>query len=98
MTRDKVSQFPLRLIKLTEGGELTWESYAPINVELPNSEIIIDKVYTSILGGRKIKLYKYKYKYTISNNHYYNRWCTDCNWDLSSKYYTKLYIRCITVG
>lgn len=63
MTRDKVSQFLLRLIKLTQGGELTWESYAPINVELPNSEIIIDKVYTSILGGRKIKLYKYKYKY-----------------------------------
>jgi hypothetical protein len=62
MKSEKVSQFVIKLIKLTTSDEVKWTSYSTINNELLNGEVILDKTYLTSLNGRKFQLYKYKYK------------------------------------
>jgi len=70
MKNDKLSQFIIKLIKLTKGGELIWTSFSPRFEELPNGEIIIDKIYEARLNERDFHLYRYKYKYYTDESEY----------------------------
>lgn len=63
MRSDKLSQFIIKLIKLTKSNELTWESISPRDTELPNGEVILDKLYETTVNDRDFRLYRYKYKY-----------------------------------
>lgn len=63
MRSDKLSQFIIKLIKLTKSNELTWESISPRDPELPNGEVILDKLYETTVNDRDFRLYRYKYKY-----------------------------------
>lgn len=63
MKSEKVSQFVIKLIKLTRSGELTWESFSSTDTELPNGEVVLDKVYSAKIGGKTFHLYRYKFKF-----------------------------------
>lgn len=63
MKNDKLSQFILKLIKLTKIGEVAWSSSNPTDDELPSGEFILDKVYETNFNDRDLRLYRYKYKY-----------------------------------
>ena len=63
MRSDKLSQFIIKLIKLTKSNELTWDSTSPRETELPNGEVILDKLYETTVNDREFRLYRYKYKY-----------------------------------
>jgi len=63
MRSDKLSQFIIKLIKLTKSSELTWDSISPRDTELPNGEVILDKLYETTVNDRNFKLYRYKYKH-----------------------------------
>ena len=63
MKSDKLSQFIIKLIKLTKIGEIKWSSSSPSNDELPNDEYILDKIYETTFNERDLRLYRYKYKY-----------------------------------
>lgn len=63
MKSDKLSLFIIKLIKLTKSNELTWNSTTPREAELPNGEVILDKLYKTTFNERDFRLYRYKYKY-----------------------------------
>lgn len=63
MKSDKLSQFIIKLIKLTKTGEVRWSSINPANDELPNGEYILDKMYETTFNERDLRLYRYKYRY-----------------------------------
>lgn len=63
MKSEKVSQFVIKLIKLTRSGELTWRSFANDTEELPNGEFVVDKIYEATISGKKFHLYRYKFKF-----------------------------------
>lgn len=62
MNSDKTIQFVLKLIKLTNNNEVAWDSKIPDSPELPNGEIILDKIYTATILHKRFQLYKYRYK------------------------------------
>lgn len=63
MRSDKLSQFIIKLIKLTKSNELAWDSVTPRDPGLPNGEVILDKLYKTTVNDRDFRLYRYKYKY-----------------------------------
>lgn len=70
MIKDKITQFVLKLIKLTKNNEITWRNFIPSETELPNEEVILDKVYESTINESRIQLYRYKAKYFIDEYEY----------------------------
>ena len=65
MIKDKITQLVLKLIKLTKNNEVKWRSFIPAETELPNEEVIIDKIYESVINDKRFQLYRYKAKYFI---------------------------------
>jgi hypothetical protein len=65
MKTEKVTQLVLKLLKMTSNNEINWNSYSVSNPDLPNGETILDKIYSTILGQGKFRVYRYKYKFWI---------------------------------
>lgn len=63
MKNEKFSQFVIKLIKMTRGGELEWRSLSVQDDELPSGEFILDKIYQATINSRQFNLYRYKYKF-----------------------------------
>ena len=70
MIKDKITQLVLKLIKLTKNGEVKWRNFIPAETELPNEEIILDKIYESVINEKRFQLYRYKAKYFIDEYEY----------------------------
>lgn len=62
MNDERVSQFIIKLIKLTQKEEIKWISHAPRNPELLNGEFILDKIYETDIDNNKFQLFKIKYQ------------------------------------
>jgi hypothetical protein len=62
MKSEKVSQFIIKLIKLTKTGELVWSSDVSTVIEMPIGELM-GKVYEANINDRKLHIYRYKVKY-----------------------------------
>ncbi|WP_276482673.1 hypothetical protein [Paraflavitalea pollutisoli] len=63
MNTDSQNQFILALIKQTNSKNIEWSSRAVSDPELANGEIVIDKVYSTEINGKRFNLYRYKYKH-----------------------------------
>jgi hypothetical protein len=70
MIKDKVTQFVLKLIKLTKNKEITWKGFIPLDTDLPNEEVILDKIYKTTVSDKQLHLYRYKFKYFIDEYEY----------------------------
>lgn len=62
MKTDKVTQLVLKLIKLTSNNEIKWDGNSVYSPELPNGEIILDKIYKTAYSGGRFQIYRYKFK------------------------------------
>ncbi|WP_153797110.1 hypothetical protein [Foetidibacter luteolus] len=62
MIYEKVTQFVLKLIKLTKSGELQWTSAVPTNRTLVDDGFIADKLYDSTISGKYLRVYRYRTK------------------------------------
>jgi hypothetical protein len=62
MKSEKVSQFIIKLIKLTKSGELIWESVGSEEIDMPLGDIL-GKIYEATINNRRLQLYRYKIKY-----------------------------------
>lgn len=70
MIKDKVTQFVLKLIKLTKNNEITWKGFIPADTELPNEEVILDKIYETTVSEKQLHLFRYKFKYFTDEYEY----------------------------
>jgi len=70
MKSDKLSQFIIKLIKLTRSSELKWSSRTPTDDALPNGEFILDKLYEANVNDRDFRLYRYKYRNYFEDYNY----------------------------
>src|SRR5687767_6060412 len=70
MKNEKVTQLVLRLIKMTSHNEIKWEPNNVYSAELPNGEIILDKMYTTTLTNGRFRLYRYKLKYWVDEDRF----------------------------
>lgn len=80
MKNEKLTQFIIKLIKLTRSEELTWTPYIPKDKELPGGGVILDKGYETTISDRNIVLYRYKYKYYTDEFNF--DWFTKINLEL----------------
>ncbi len=80
MIKDRITKLVLKLIKLTKNNDIKWKGFVPDNPDLPNEEIILDKVYKTEIGDKNFHLYRYKYKYFIDEFEY--QWAQRVRLDL----------------
>ena len=65
MNVQKISQFVLKLIKLTNNNEIEWGSMSFTDPETDNGDIILDKIYITNIHEKKFQMYRCKYKYWL---------------------------------
>lgn len=70
MKNEKVTQLVLRLIKLTSHNEIKWEPSNVYSPELPNGEIVLDKMYTTHLTNGRFRIYRYKFKVWVDEDRF----------------------------
>lgn len=70
MKTEKVTQLVLKLMKMTSNNELSWQSNTVHSTDLPSGEVILDKVYISVLERGRFRIYRYKYKYWVDEDRY----------------------------
>lgn len=71
----KVTALIVKLNKLTQEGELKWET-KNYEIQLGSTEELLNKVYQTKLKNKEIRIFRYRYKY-YTDEHVYH-WASDC--------------------
>lgn len=70
MKNEKVTQLVLRLIKMTSHNEIKWEPNNVYSPELPSGEVILDKIYSTVLTNGRFRIYRYKFKVWVDEDRF----------------------------